>query len=80
MVRCRDGSLYVGIATEPAERVKEHNWGVGAVFTAKRRPVTLVWFQKYATQDVAHRREVEIKGWSRKKKLELIRGFERRAN
>ena len=26
MVRCKDESLYVGIATDLAERVKEHNW------------------------------------------------------
>jgi len=42
MVRCRDGSLYVGIATDVNERVKRHNWGVGPAFTAKRRPVSLV--------------------------------------
>jgi len=42
MVRCRDGAYYVGLATNVEERVKEHNWGVGAKFTAKRKPVRLV--------------------------------------
>jgi putative endonuclease len=79
MVECRDRSLYVGIATDPVEREKEHNWGVGAEYTAKRRPVKLVWHQEYRTQDEARQREVEIKGWSRKKKLELIRKLERGA-
>jgi putative endonuclease len=77
MVECRDRSLYVGIATDLGEREKEHNWGVGAEYTAKRRPVKLVWWQEYRTQDEARQREVEIKGWSRKKKFELIRKFER---
>ena len=64
MVRCSDGALYVGIATDVAERVKRHNWGVGPEFTAKRRPVELIWSE----------REREIKGWSRKKKLALVQG------
>ena len=76
MVRCRDGSLYVGIANELVEREKEHNWGVGATFTAKRRPVKLVWSEKRKSQSDARKREIEIKGWSRKKKLDLINRFE----
>ena len=39
MLRCKGGLLYTGIATNVPERVKEHNWGVGAIFTSKRRPV-----------------------------------------
>ena len=76
MVRCRDGSLYTGIATDLVEREKEHNWGVGAAFTAKRRPVKLVWYEERSSQGEAHRREVEVKGWSRKKKLKVIDLFE----
>ncbi len=72
MVRCRDGSLYVGIAADLDERVKEHNWGVAATFTAKRRPVTLIWFERCESQELARRREVAIKKWSRTKKLQLI--------
>jgi len=77
IVRCCDDSLYTGIATDPAERVKEHNQGAGAEFTAKRRPVQLAWFEAFETQGAARRREVEIKGWSRRKKLELIAKGER---
>ena len=71
MVRCRDGSLYVGIATDPAERLKRHNWGVGPVFTARRRPVELIWSERCDSSAAARRREREIKGWSREKKLAL---------
>jgi putative endonuclease len=77
IVRCRDGSFYVGIATDLDERVKEHNWGVAATFTAKRRPVTLVWFEKCESQEVARRREAAIKKWSRTKKLQLIAGLQK---
>jgi len=74
MVRCKDGSLYVGIATDPAERVKRHNWGVGPEFTARRRPVELVWSERCRSSDAARRREKEIKGWNRSRKLALIYG------
>jgi predicted GIY-YIG superfamily endonuclease len=74
MIRCADDSLYVGIATEPDERVKRHNWGVGPEFTAKRRPVELVWSELCGSSALARRREREIKGWSRAKKLALVQG------
>ena len=72
MVRCRDGSFYVGVAIDVGERVKRHNWGVGPGYTAKRRPVELVWMERSADVKAARKREKEIKGWSRAKKLELI--------
>jgi predicted GIY-YIG superfamily endonuclease len=73
MVRCRDGSFYVGIANDVEERIKRHNWGVGPSYTAKRRPVELVWSERCGSSDAARRREKEIKGWSREKKLELVK-------
>jgi predicted GIY-YIG superfamily endonuclease len=72
MVRCSDGSLYVGIATDVEERVKRHNWGVGPGYTAKRRPVELVWSERCGSSEAARRREKEIKGWNRSKKFELV--------
>jgi len=75
MLRCRDGVLYVGVATDLAERVKRHNWGVGANFTAKRRPVELIWWQSFLDQKSARQRERELKGWRREKKLRLLSEF-----
>ena len=72
MLECSDGSLYAGIATDVEERVKKHNWGVGPQFTARRMPVKLVWSQCCGSCEAARQREKEIKGWSRKKKLELV--------
>jgi putative endonuclease len=73
MVRCRDGSFYVGIATDVNERVKRHNWGVGPEFTAKRGPVELLWSECCRSCEAARQREKEIKGWSRTKKIELVK-------
>lgn len=72
MVKCRDGALYVGIASDVPERVKRHNWGVGPVFTAKRRPVELVWSERCGSSEAVRRREKEIKGCSRERKLALV--------
>jgi putative endonuclease len=75
MVRCNDTSLYVGVATDVANRVKEHTWGVGAKFTSKRRPVELIWWQEFSDQKAAPSRERELKGWRREKKLNLLLDF-----
>jgi len=72
MVRCKDGSLYVGIANDVAERIKRHNWGVGPNYTAKRRPVELIWYECCGGSEAARRREKEVKSWSRAKKLRLV--------
>jgi putative endonuclease len=72
MVRCSDGSLYVGIANDVAERVKRHNWGVGPEFTARRRPVELVLSERFDGSSSARVREKELKSWTRSKKLALI--------
>ena len=72
MVRCKDDSFYVGIANDVDERVKRHNWGVGPEYTAKRRPVELVWSERCGTSEAARELEKEIKSWSRVKKLKLV--------
>jgi putative endonuclease len=72
MLRCADGSLYVGAAKDPLQRVKRHNWGIGAKHTTLRRPVTLIWQEEHASEASARGREAEIKGWRRDKKLILV--------
>src|SRR5690349_10199698 len=72
MARCSDDSLYVGIAQNLEERIKRHNSGDGADFTAKRRPVELIWSQEFPDSCGARRREKELKGWSKVKKLSLV--------
>jgi len=57
---------------DPAERTKRHNWGVGSRHTALRRPVKLVWQERHEDERSARRREAELKGWRREKKVGLI--------
>lgn len=74
MVRCSDGSLYTGIATDVARRVVEHNTSdvLVARYTRARRPVTLVYQEKHDTRSASSIREYEIKQMSKKEKLILI--------
>ncbi len=75
ILRCADGSYYVGIARGSLEkRVAEHNAGTYGGFTARRRPVSLAFSQDFARLVDAIAMERRLKGWSRKKKEALIRG------
>ena len=72
VVRCGDGSLYTGIATDVEARVSVHNDGKGARYTRSRRPVTLVYVERKRTRSSALRRELAIKALDRAEKLDLI--------
>ena len=74
ILRCADGSLYVGQAASLDGRVRVHNAGRGPVFTRARRPVVLVYSEPYDTRAAAMNREHQVKRWSRAKKEALVRG------
>ncbi len=78
LLRCSDGSLYAGITTDPARRLKQHNHGQASKYTAARRPVRLVWKEKHHNRSSALRREAQIKRWPRRRKQALIRSTRRR--
>ena len=74
ILKCADGSFYVGSATDIEDRLKRHNSGNGAGFTALRRPVKLVYQEPCKNLGDAVKRERQIKKWSRDKKEALING------
>ena len=74
MLRCSDGSYYVGHTDELDARVGAHQSGLMPGYTHKRRPVELVWSQAFPERDHAFAAERQIKGCSRAKKEALIRG------
>ena len=73
VARCRDGSLYTGVTTDPARRVAEHNSGSGASYTRSRTPVVLVYWEAAPDQSCALRRERAIKRLTRAQKEELVK-------
>ena len=75
MLRCSDGSYYVGSARHGLERrLSEHNSGAFGGYTSKRLPVAIVWSEHFLNITDAIAVERQIKGWSRAKKEALIRG------
>lgn len=72
MVQCRDDTLYTGITTSLQRREKQHNAGTGAKYTKSRRPVRLVYWERWEGKSQALKREYAIKQLSREQKLKLI--------
>ncbi len=74
IVRCADGTFYTGWTTNLVRRMAAHNGtGAGAKYTKARRPVTLVYAERWGSKQEAMRREWEIKQMSRREKEVLIR-------
>jgi putative endonuclease len=76
MLRCADGSYYVGSATgnDLTRRMQEHEIGAYRGYTFTRRPVQLVWSEHFDRITDAIAVERQIKGWTRAKKEALIKG------
>ena len=74
ILECTDKSLYVGCTNNLERRLKQHNnskWG--AHYTKIRRPVILKYSENFPTLKEARKRESEIKGLRREKKLGLFK-------
>lgn len=72
ILRCRDGTLYTGMAKDVARRLDAHNRGKGAKYTRGRGPVEVVYQERCSSKPAALRREIAIKKLSRAEKLALI--------
>ena len=67
--------LYVGISTDPNRRLIEHNTGRGSRFAMQNGDLSLVYISApMKNQSQARKREIQLKGWTRAKKLKLISG------
>lgn len=73
LLRCADGSLYCGWTSDLAERIRTHNAGRGARYTRSRRPVTLAYYEEYATRSEAMKREAAIKKMTKLEKEVMVR-------
>ena len=73
LAKCKDGTLYAGYTIDLKERESKHNAGEGAKYTKYRRPVKIVYSEKFKTVGQAMKREAEIKKLSRKEKENLIK-------
>ena len=67
-----NGTLYTGVTSDLVKRVWEHKNKITGGFTAKYSIDKLGYYEEFADIKDAIAREKQIKGGSRKKKLDLI--------
>ncbi len=71
---CADGSFYTGSTRDLNRRLEQHRAGDAARYTRTRLPVKLLYYEAFDRIDAAFAREKQVQGWSRAKKVALIRG------
>ena len=73
MLKCSDGSFYVGHTDDIDARICQHQQGsIEKCYTKTRLPVEVVFVQNFSSRDEAFAAERKIKKWTRKKKEALI--------
>ena len=73
LVRCKDDSLYVGVALDVDRRLEEHREGKrGAKYLRGRAPLEIVLRRELGDRSLALKVELRIKKLSRKAKESMI--------
>ena len=67
------GTLYIGFTNDLIRRVYEHREKLVDGFTKRYNIYRLIYYEEYGDINEARDREKQLKGWRRKKKLDLIR-------
>ena len=66
------GVLYIGVTSNPVQRIGQHKNDVVEGFTKRYRIHRLVWYEVHETMESAISREKALKKWNRAWKIELI--------
>ncbi len=75
ILKCNDGSFYVGVSNNLDDRILQHNNGINKeAYTYSRKPVELVYHTIFNDYNLAFEWETRIKKWSHSKKQALIDG------
>lgn len=69
---CSDNSLYTGISNNPNRRLQEHLNGKGGHYTLTHKPIKRVYLEKVVSKSEALKRELQIKSWTRQKKIHVL--------
>ena len=72
LVRCRDGSLYTGIAMNVSRRISEHEVSIkGAKYLRGKGPLKLVYQQEIGDRSITSKVESRVKRLSRSEKADV---------
>jgi putative endonuclease len=75
IVRCADGSLYIGTTRGSLDyRISQHNAGTFVGYTDSRRPIVLIYSEHFERIEDAIANERKLKKWTRAKKEAYISG------
>ena len=74
ILKCADGSYYVGSTRNLELRMTQHQMGKGSRYTSGRLPVELVYGEEYDRVADAYYREKQVQNWARAKREALING------
>lgn len=70
---CKDGSLYTGITKNIDQRFKDHTNSKGGAYTKSHHVVKIVYTESASNHSEALKRELQIKSWDRKKKIQMLK-------
>jgi putative endonuclease len=73
IVASRSLNFYVGMTNDMFVRVLQHHEGRFEGYSKQYKCNRLVWFERFPYVEDAIAREKQIKGWTRAKKIALIR-------
>jgi putative endonuclease len=74
ILRLKSGALYTGATTNIESRYQDHLDGIGCRTTSLDPPESLLYTEQRPTFAAARKREVQVKRWTRAKKMALISG------
>ena len=72
ILKCADGTFYCGWTNNLEKRLAAHNAGTASKYTSPRRPVELIYTERFAPKQEAMSREYRSKQLTRQQKIDLI--------
>lgn len=67
--------IYTGVTNNLVRRAYEHKHKLSGTFTSKYKVIKLVYFETFNDIKEAIKREKQLKGGSRKRKIDLIKSM-----
>ena len=72
-IKCKDESFYTGVTSDLKRRFTEHKEGRGGRYTSLHKPEKVIFLESFSTESEALKREKQLKGWSHRKKDNLVK-------